>query len=203
MHEVPGVARCDSRSDQDEGDVGQVGRCPVAVGEEESLLALALAVVGGQQHDQPPLPRGGLRGGQQSPHRVVHEADLRGVARWVAANVRPGGRIYADFCAQTRDTAAGTFLSKHVWPGPARYVRLDRWLRALEGAGLRIVSVHDDTESYGRTVADWADRLDLAAPYLTQRFGPESVRTFRLLLRGSQYFFESGRARAHRVVAEC
>lgn len=132
---------------------------------------------------------------------LEHLIDYRRVARFLGRHLLPGARVYADFCAQRERFQVGAFLARHVWPGAATYVNLPALLDALLRAGLSVHELGEDTRSYGFTVRDWADALDREAPGLERRFGPREVRAFRLFLRASQLFFETGRTQAYHLVA--
>lgn len=132
---------------------------------------------------------------------LEHLVGYRRVARIVSRQLRPGGRVYADFCAQERDTRTGIFLSRHAWPGAAAYVYLPGLVKALAREGLHVQQVADDTSHYARSVRDWADALERERTELAESFGEISVRTFLLMLRGSQEFFETRRTLAYHIVA--
>jgi cyclopropane fatty-acyl-phospholipid synthase-like methyltransferase len=95
----------------------------------------------------------------------------------------------------------GPFLARHVFPGPAAYVDVPGLVAALEREGFRVLEREDDTASYALTCRDWADALDREAKALAERFGERDVRLFRVFLRASQYFLETGRSRGMHLVA--
>jgi len=132
---------------------------------------------------------------------LEHLVDTGAVARRLRGLLRPGACVWADFCAQERDTQVGAFLARHVWPGTARYVHLPTLVRHLEDAGLRVLRVEDDTASYALTVRDWADALDARSGEMARAFGRREVRIFQLYLRASQVFFEARRSLAYHLVA--
>ena len=132
---------------------------------------------------------------------LEHLIDTRRVARFLAANLRPGARVWADFCAQASDTFAGAFIDSRIWPGAARYVSLSRLIGHLEGEGFEILEVADDTNHYGATVAAWADALDANMGELGLEFGSDT-RAFQLLLHGSRHYFATRQTLAYHVLAE-
>ena len=132
---------------------------------------------------------------------LEHLLDFRNVTRFLNRHLAPAGRIYADFCAQHRDTQVGAFMARHIWPGTASYVDPVRLLQELVRGGFNIWELRDDTSSYGHTVRHWADGLDRSASTLGRSFDPEWIRAFRLFLRGSQYFLETNRTQAYHLVA--
>src|SRR4029077_7937440 len=113
----------------------------------------------------------------------------------------PDALVYADFCAQPTAAAFGTFLARHIWPGPTACVAIGDLLAALAHRAFNLHLVADDTLSYGYTVRDWADALERARPDLAARFGESAVRRFLLFLRASQHFFLTNRTQAYHLVA--
>lgn len=130
-----------------------------------------------------------------------HFSDYDRAARFCAAHLAPGAKLYADFCTTRGTRQVGAFLAKHIWPGTATYVDLPKLLRALSRAGWNAHVLEDDTLSYAYTVRDWADRLERARDALAARFGEESVRAFTVFLRASQHFLETNRTQAYHLVA--
>ena len=132
---------------------------------------------------------------------LEHLIDYPRVARFLARDLLPGARVYADFCAQRERFQVGAFLERHVWPGAATYVNVPALVGALLRAGLSLHELEDDTSSYGFTVRDWAEAFEREAGALARRFGRRPVRAFRLFLRASQLFFETDRTQAYHLVA--
>jgi cyclopropane-fatty-acyl-phospholipid synthase len=129
-----------------------------------------------------------------------HFQDYGHAARFLAAHLEPGGRVWADFCSERGAHRAGAFLARHVFPGSATYVDLPRLVRAFERAGLSLLALADDTPSYALTVRDWADALERVRGGLAARFGEPPVRAFRLFLRASQYYLERRKTLAYHLV---
>jgi cyclopropane-fatty-acyl-phospholipid synthase len=132
---------------------------------------------------------------------LEHNPDYDTVARWLARWLTPTGRLWADFCAQRTDFQFGRFMKKYIWPGPTSYVNPAGLCRALLASGMNIHSLSDDTRSYACTTRDWADGFEAAMKMLGEQFGERAVRTFRLYLRASQFFFEHNRTQAYHLVA--
>lgn len=133
---------------------------------------------------------------------LEHLPDYDRVARFLDRHLTRTARVYADFCSQEGDEPFGAFVRTRVWPGPTTLVNPARLVRAFARVGLRTALLVDDTHSYACTCRDWAVALDRVAAGLSARFGEPAVRTFRLLLRASAWFFAQGRIRAHHLVAE-
>ena len=130
-----------------------------------------------------------------------HTPDYRRAARFLARHLKPGARVWADFCSEREGHQVGAFLGRYVWPGTARYVDVPRLLDAFIRAGFNVHELADDTLSYARTCRDWADALDREAKALAERFGEKEVRVFRVFLRASQHFLATNRTQAYHLVA--
>jgi len=130
-----------------------------------------------------------------------HNPEYEFAARFLARHLRPGGRVWADFCAQRTAFSLGRFMKKHIWPGPITYVNPYRLIRALVRAGFNVHELHDDTQSYARTVRDWGDAFETSYKALAERFGEPTARAFRLFLRGSFLFLRENRTQAYHLVA--
>ena len=130
-----------------------------------------------------------------------HNPEYEFAARFLARNLRPGGRIWTDFCAQRTAFTPGRFMKKHLWPGPTSYVNPYRLIRAFVRAGFNVHELHDDTRSYACTVRDWGDALETGRKALAERFGEPAVRAFLLFLRGSLLFLRENRTQAYHLVA--
>lgn len=148
--------------------------------------------------------------GYRPPHPVAavafvgcleHMPDYRRVVRHLERCCTADARVYADFCAQATPAAFGTFLARHVWPGPTACVAIGDLVAALAHRRFNLHLVADDTRSYGCTVRDWADALERERGLLAAQFGAPAVRTFLLFLRASQHFFFTNRTQAYHLVA--
>lgn len=130
-----------------------------------------------------------------------HFGDYPKAVHFLARNLRPGARVWADFCSEREGHQAGAFLARHIFPGTARYVNLPALLEALIHAGFNVHALSDDTVSYALTCRDWADALECEHKALAERFGEEPVRAFQIFLRASQHFLETNRTQAYHLVA--
>ena len=130
-----------------------------------------------------------------------HVPEYGRVAKFLAEHLKPGGRVYADFCAQRHDTTLGRFMKKRIWPGAIRYVSLQALVSELLGAGFNVYELKDDTLSYAYTVRDWGDALEGQREALAARWGESTIRAFLLFLRGSYYFLSRNKTQAYHLVA--
>lgn len=130
-----------------------------------------------------------------------HNPEYERAVRWLTRHLSPGGRVWADFCAQRTDFTLGAFMKKYVWPGPITYVNTQKLVARLIESGFNVHELEDDTLSYACSVRDWARGLEAGAKELSERFGERDVRIFRLFLRGSEYFLFRNRTQAYHLVA--
>lgn len=129
-----------------------------------------------------------------------HNPEYARAAHFVAEHLVPGGRVWADFCAQRSDFTIGRFMKKYIWPGPITYVNPYRLTEAFVRAGFNVHEMRDDTRSYELTTRRWGDLLDAHRKPLAEHFGEESVRAFLLFLRGSTLFLARNQTQAYHVV---
>ncbi len=132
---------------------------------------------------------------------LEHVVDYRYAARFLAAHLQPGARVYADFVARCSGFRTGRFLSRWIWPGTTSYVDLAALVRALGAEGFHLHELADDGLSYAWTVRDWAQRIELHHKTLAERFGEPTVRAFLLYLWGSYHYFVRGHTLAYHLVA--
>jgi cyclopropane-fatty-acyl-phospholipid synthase len=132
---------------------------------------------------------------------LEHFPDYGFAARFLARHLRAPARLWADFCTAEGGHRVGAFLERHVFPGPAAYVRVPRLLGALAREGFHPWLLEDDTRSYALSCRDWADALERERKGLAERFGEPAVRAFQVFLRASELFLATGRTRAAHLVA--
>jgi len=130
-----------------------------------------------------------------------HNPEYPRAAAWLARHLVPGGRVWADFCAQRRDFTIGGFMKRHVWPGPIQYVNPYGLIGALVREGFNVHELRDDTLSYAYTIKAWGDRFELHRKGLAERFGEPTVRAFLLFLRGSWHWLRENQTQAYHLVA--
>lgn len=130
-----------------------------------------------------------------------HVPEYDRAAAFLRRHLHPGGRLWADFCAQRESFQVGGFMKRHLWPGSITYVNPYRLVRELIRAGFDLYELAEDTLSYACTVRDWGDRLEARAEELAREHGIATVRAFLLFLRGSEHFLRSDRTQAYHLVA--
>ena len=129
-----------------------------------------------------------------------HNPEYARAARFLARHLVPGGRVWADFCAQRRDFTIGRFMKRYIWPGPITYVNPYGLVEAFVREGFNVHTLADDTRSYACTIRDWGDAFEAHAKELAETFSESDVRAFRLFLRGSLHFLRSNQTQAYHVI---
>ena len=130
-----------------------------------------------------------------------HNPEYDRAARFLARHLVPGGRVWADFCAQRSDFVFGGFMKKYVWPGPIRYVNPYGLCEALIREGFNVHELADDTLHYAYTIRDWGDRFEANRKSLAEAFGEPTVCAFLLFLRGSWHWLRENQTQAYHLVA--
>lgn len=130
-----------------------------------------------------------------------HNPEYARAAAFLSRHLVPGGRVWADFCAQRSDFTIGGFMKRYVWPGPIRYVNPYGLAEALIRAGFNLHELCDDTLNYAYTIRDWGDRFEIHHKALAEQFGEPDVRAFRLFLRGSWHWLRENQTQAYHLVA--
>jgi cyclopropane-fatty-acyl-phospholipid synthase len=132
---------------------------------------------------------------------LEHLPGVGAVARFLGRNLRPTGRVYADFVTSREGRMSGRFLRRYIFPGVSHYVDVAGLTRALARAGLETLAFEEDTQSCADTVRDWALRLEERRAELAPVHGEAVVRAFLLYLWGSYHFLLAGRTQAFHLVA--
>ncbi len=130
-----------------------------------------------------------------------HNPEYDRVVGILGRHLRPGARVWADFCAQRTDFTFGRFMKKYIWPGPIRYVDPAALVGAFLRGGFNVHELRDDTLHYACTIRDWGDAMEAHRSELAARFGEPAVRAFLLFLRGSLHFLQTNRTQAYHLVA--
>lgn len=129
-----------------------------------------------------------------------HNPEYARAARFLGRHLEPGGRVWADFCAQRRDFTIGRFMKKYLWPGPITYVNPYGLVEAFVRQGFNVHELSDDTLSYTWTIRDWGDAFEAHTNELADAFGEPTIRAFRLFLRGSLHFLRTNQTQAYHVI---
>jgi cyclopropane-fatty-acyl-phospholipid synthase len=115
--------------------------------------------------------------------------------------VKPGGRVYMDFCSNRTKFSVSSFTYNYVFPGNHTPVYMPGLLEGGNASGFEPVAIHNDRHSYYLTLATWARRLEAARETLVPKFGERVFRLFQLYLWGcAQQLGNNGQLESYRVV---
>ncbi|HLJ51549.1 MAG TPA: class I SAM-dependent methyltransferase [Bryobacteraceae bacterium] len=130
---------------------------------------------------------------------VIEElADYERTLERVARLVKPGGRVYLDFMAATKDFVFPAFISKYIYQGGTSRVYLPKFTEAATRSPFEIVSIHNDRRNYYLTSQHWFNNLERNRNAVRERFGEKTFRMFRLYLAGLPEMLD---ARSHLTTA--
>jgi cyclopropane-fatty-acyl-phospholipid synthase len=115
--------------------------------------------------------------------------------------VKPGGRVYMDFCSNRSKFSVSSFTYNYVFPGNHTPVYMPGLLAGGNASGFEPVAIHNDRHSYYLTLAEWARRLEAARETVVPKFGERVFRLFQLYLWGcAQQLGNNGQLESYRVV---
>lgn len=131
---------------------------------------------------------------------IEHLPQYDRVCRKLREILMPGGFAYLDASASKVKFELSKFIYKHIFPFNHSFLHLDGFLKAAKNEGLELVSLHDDSWDYQKTIETWARNLESHREKLVSRFGEYNFRRFRLYLWGSAVAFDEGTLQCHRIV---
>jgi cyclopropane-fatty-acyl-phospholipid synthase len=102
-----------------------------------------------------------------------------------------GGRGLIQSIGRNQPVAFNLWTRKHVFPGTYAPT-LRQMMDLFEPCNFSIVDVENLRSHYVRTLQHWLERFENSAARISERFGPEFVRLWRLYLSGSVAGFRSG-----------
>ena len=131
---------------------------------------------------------------------IEHLPQYDQVCRKLCELLKPGGYAYLDASASKVKYEMSKFIYKHIFPYNHSFLHLDGFLDAAKKQGLELLSLHDDSLNYQRTIETWARNLESHREKLVSRFGEYDFRRFRLYLWGSALAMAEGNLQCHRIV---
>jgi len=130
---------------------------------------------------------------------VIEElADYPRALAQVARMVKPGGHVYLDFMAATRDFVFPAFISKYIYQGETSRVYLPKFVAAATRSPFEIVSIDNDRRNYYLTAQHWFENFERNRTVVREQFGEKTYRMFRLYLAGVPEMMD---ARTHLTTA--
>jgi cyclopropane-fatty-acyl-phospholipid synthase len=103
--------------------------------------------------------------------------------------LRPGGRLFLDASASIVKYDMSGFARKYIWTGTHTFLCLQEIIERLLFSGMEVLSIENESVHYGRTMLEWARRLDENREAIVGRWGERLYRAFRLYLWGGSQAF--------------
>jgi cyclopropane-fatty-acyl-phospholipid synthase len=111
----------------------------------------------------------------------------------------PAGRGLLHSIGRNRPCPLDPWTDKHIFPG-AYPPSLREMLSIFEPIGFSILDVENLRLHYARTLTEWLERFETAAPEVSRMFDDKFVRMWRMYLAGSIATFETGGLQLFQVV---
>jgi cyclopropane-fatty-acyl-phospholipid synthase len=115
------------------------------------------------------------------------------LAEVLKRTVKPSnGRALLHFIGRDHPRPLNAWIRQRIFPGGYPPSLAEVTTRVLEPAELSVVDVENLRLHYARTLADWRARFARAESVVTEQFGVEFCRAWRLYLAGSEAAFTTG-----------
>jgi cyclopropane-fatty-acyl-phospholipid synthase len=117
-----------------------------------------------------------------------HYKDLGGIINRSLSNT---GRGFLHFIGRSQPRAFSRWARKHIFPG-AYAPALSQVMQILEPWNFSVVDVENLRLHYAKTLEHWLARFERSKQRVSEMFGPEFLRAWRLYLAGSIAAFRVG-----------
>jgi cyclopropane-fatty-acyl-phospholipid synthase len=121
------------------------------------------------------------------------------LAKVIQNAIGDSGRGLLHFIGRNRPQAFSAWIRKRIFPG-AYAPTLRESLEILERNNYAVLDVENLRLHYAKTLEHWLERYERAVDRVTEMFGPEFVRAWRLYLAGSIASFRVGTLQLFQVV---
>jgi len=109
------------------------------------------------------------------------------------------GRGLLHFIGRNQPTPFSTWTRKRIFPG-AYAPTLGQVCHIFEPWDFSVLDVENLRPHYQRTLEAWLERFELSSEQVSNMFGPEFVRMWRLYLAGAVAAFRAGTLQLFQVV---
>lgn len=127
---------------------------------------------------------------------VEHYAEM---GRVVNRSLTPAGRGLMHTIGRNREGQFNNWFRKRIFPG-AYAPTLGQVMGIFEPSNFAILDVENLRPHYARTLELWLERFEESAREVSEMFGPDFVRTWRLYLAGSIAAFRAGTLQLFQIV---
>ncbi len=114
-------------------------------------------------------------------------------------SVSKSGRGLLHFIGRNRPQPLSAWTRKRIFPG-AYMPTLREAMEVLEPCDFSVLDVENLRPHYAKTLENWLERFERSAERVSEMFGPEFVRAWRLYLAGSVAGFRAGTLQLFQVV---
>lgn len=121
----------------------------------------------------------------------VGKRNYDSLARVIGRSITSSGRGLLHFIGRDRAQPLNAWIRKRIFPG-AYPPALREAVEILEPTGVSVVDVENLRRHYAWTLEHWLQRFEKSSRRVTEMFGEEFVRTWRLYLAGSLAGFRAG-----------
>ena len=115
----------------------------------------------------------------------------RTLGRVIDRCLTPTGRGFLHFIGRNRAQGVSLWTKRRLFPGSFG-PSLRQAMEVFEERDFSVLDVENLRLHYARTLEHWLDRFERAADQVSQMFGPQFVRAWRLYLTSSIAFFRVG-----------
>lgn len=109
------------------------------------------------------------------------------------------GRGLLHFIGRNRPQPMSPWIRKRIFPG-TYLPTVGEVLESLEPGDFSVLDVENLRPHYAKTLEHWLERFENSAEQVSQRFGPEFVRTWRLYLASAIAGFRTGNLQVFQVL---
>jgi cyclopropane-fatty-acyl-phospholipid synthase len=121
----------------------------------------------------------------------VGAENYRDLGRVIHRSIGDSGRGLLHFIGRNRPATFSPWIRKRIFPG-AYIPALREVMNLLEPWNFSVLDVENLRFHYEKTLEHWLTRFEASTPRITEMFGPEFVRAWRLYLAGSIAAFRVG-----------
>jgi cyclopropane-fatty-acyl-phospholipid synthase len=109
------------------------------------------------------------------------------------------GRGLIHFIGRNRPAPFSAWMRKRIFPG-AYVPALSEAMDVFEPHEYTVLDVENLRQHYAKTLEHWLARFERSTDRVTDMFGPEFVRAWRLYLAGSMVCFRTGRLQLFQIL---
>jgi len=125
--------------------------------------------------------------------------NFRMLGELIKRSLRPEGIGLIHSIGRSHPDRADPWIVKHIFPG-GHIPSLSEMMTVFEPQKFSILDVENLRPHYARTCAMWLENFEAVAEQVTEMYGEEFTRMWRLYLAGSSAGFQSGTLQLYQIV---